>query len=189
MTLRYVCNSVTSVSKLDWGHNYDSPHLPLSWSLSCRCVPWCLWPKHPPLHSPWCGICLCRRGRRLRENMSKMKLNLKYFCTFWPEWSRDEDDGAHVFVCFVQFGSDREKWTHMLLTTPNLLLWWVWCHQLATPRMLALSPWWQVQLVVSLLLLYWLQWLWYCIFMVTERNLMSIHKLWEWYGMWQQKTN
>lgn len=49
---------------------------------------------------------------------------------------------------------------HVLLTMPNLLQLWEWCHQSATRRTLALSPWWPVQLVVSLLLRCWLQWLW-----------------------------
>lgn len=127
------------------GHDYNSPRLPLAWSLSCRCVPLYLWPKHLPLHSPWCGTCLCRRGRRgvVHEQDA-----------VYPEIysSHLDQTEAETNTMF--------EWTHTTHTMPNLLLWWVWCHQLATRQMSTRSPWWQVQLEVSLLLRYLPQWLW-----------------------------
>lgn len=141
------------VIKLDRGHSYDLLHLPLSWSPFCRCEPWCPWPKHPPLHSPWCGIGLWQRGRHSKEFLANIWLNVTYFGASCSEhWG-----------CFL-IGEG------VLLTRPNPLQWWEWCRRSASQRMLALSPWWQVPLVVSLLLRCWLLWPWCWTFVFTVRD-------------------
>lgn len=52
--------------------------------------------------------------------------------------------------------------TCIILTTPNQLRWWEWCHQLATQPMSALLPWWPILPVECLLHQYLQRWRWYC---------------------------